>query len=976
MRNVRWFALVVTCGLAYAVIIGGRSTSAPAVAQGQTEVKPFTVKIVCGLKDRQPTVWEGSVRATNANVRSVEGWRFLPNEDQITAPNSWRLRTDLNPQPANPPTPANPTTPNGVLVFGSASGGASFDVTTNRGAFSFRLSELKLGQPSEQLNGEVSVELLPATTKLTDDLREDDFPSIAVDSDGTAWAVWQSYSGLRDEVRLRRYANGRWHTFTRLPDVSGDVYRPQVAIDANHNIWIVWAQQVKGNWDLYARAFDGQQWLNEIRLTDAPLPDINHNVVTDASGNLVVVWQEFREIPDGRPQSFIFMRHYDHFANRWSRQVRVSTGKCNDWDPAVAVDSKGNAWIVWDTYENGNYDVRLRQVALPPKGVVADSDEIKIATTPQAEMRATVACDKANRVWVAYEVARPNWGKDQGYTIRQNPFGVPLGGPRNVEVRVVVDGQLKEPAAQTSTAMPPGERQFFFTPHLQVDDAGRVWLNVRHKSTRGVRNPNNPQQVQQRNFWEEWLTRYDGDQWTPAIVMPNSMGRQSILSDVASGQDGTLWLTWTTDNRRYENLHRPIHHEVYAASIEVEGEVKEPVLRDVPPSAPLSPPQPTQSQPEKRLGEHANETADVNAIRHYRVKVGGVVHQIVRGDLHRHTELSWDGGGGNDGSAIDFYRYMIDAAAMDYGAITDHNAGGDYEYWWWFTEKLADLYHVPGAYVPLFAYERSAVFPNGHRNIVHSYRGVPVVSFFTTPTLTGERPGIGTGALLENDTKLLYSELRKSKGIAISHTSATRMGTDWRDNDKQLEPVVEIFQGARTNYEYAGAPKSADPQRDAQHIRQAGYQPEGFVWNAWKRGYRLGVITASDHGSTHMSYAMVYTQTPTREGILNAIRKRHTYGATDNIILEFRIGNGFMGDEITVTEPPTLWVKVKGTNELSRVDIVRNNEFIYNTDPKGRNTTFTFRDNKAVKSVSYYYVRVQQEDGQMAWSSPIWVTVK
>ena len=31
---------------------------------------------------------------------------------------------------------------------------------------------------------------------------------------------------------------------------------------------------------------------------------------------------------------------------------------------------------------------------------------------------------------------------------------------------------------------------------------------------------------------------------------------------------------------------------------------------------------------------------------------------------------------------------------MDFGAVTDHNAGGDYEYWWWLTEKSCDLYNV------------------------------------------------------------------------------------------------------------------------------------------------------------------------------------------------------------------------------------------------------------------------------------------
>ena len=78
------------------------------------------------------------------------------------------------------------------------------------------------------------------------------------------------------------------------------------------------------------------------------------------------------------------------------------------------------------------------------------------------------------------------------------------------------------------------------------------------------------------------------------------------------------------------------------------------------------------------------------------------------------------------------------------------------------------------------------------------------------------------------DTKLLYEDIRPRKGIAIPHTSATRMGTDWRDNSPDLEPVVEIFQGARTNYEQLGAPLAADTAKDAQHIQNAGYQPSGM----------------------------------------------------------------------------------------------------------------------------------------------------
>ena len=34
---------------------------------------------------------------------------------------------------------------------------------------------------------------------------------------------------------------------------------------------------------------------------------------------------------------------------------------------------------------------------------------------------------------------------------------------------------------------------------------------------------------------------------------------------------------------------------------------------------------------------------------------------------------------------------------------------------------------------------------------------------------------------------------------------------------------------------------------------------------------------------------------------------------------------------------------------------------------------FTFVDNEGVNQGDYYYVRVRQQDGSMAWSSPIWV---
>ena len=86
---------------------------------------------------------------------------------------------------------------------------------------------------------------------------------------------------------------------------------------------------------------------------------------------------------------------------------------------------------------------------------------------------------------------------------------------------------------------------------------------------------------------------------------------------------------------------------------------------------------------------------------------GGAELRILPGDFHRHTEISPDGAG--DGSIEDYFRYMIDAAGMDIGIVSDHNAGLD-EYTWWRTEKAHDLFHIPGGYAPLFGYERSVPY--------------------------------------------------------------------------------------------------------------------------------------------------------------------------------------------------------------------------------------------------------------------------
>ena len=194
-------------------------------------------------------------------------------------------------------------------------------------------------------------------------------------------------------------------------------------------------------------------------------------------------------------------------------------------------------------------------------------------------------------------------------------------------------------------------------------------------------------------------------------------------------------------------------------------------------------------------------------MRGYRLKAGGITLRIVRGDLHRHTELSQDIGGLDDGSLPEFYRYMIDAAAMDFGASTDHQAGGT-DYWAFMTQKMADMYHFPERFVPLYAYERNIANPDGHRQH-HSHLAQLSDRRLLEDGLQVHAPRHARWRVADvqqrhlpaapscNDTKLLYEELRKSKGpwpFRILQ-QRTAWGPTGATTDPKIDAVVEDLSG-------------------------------------------------------------------------------------------------------------------------------------------------------------------------------------
>ncbi len=911
-------------------------------------------RVTLGLTDSEPRDWSGNLRLQPGQKAELvpehfragvyrhdfgAGWRTIvdpkiPN-DRLTGPDSWLAHTTLD--WVRYKDRARIRHPSLFVRLWDNPDQAPFQVRAGGQDFSVGPADLPLFHPGSRLGDRVRVERVPPAAQVARERTgQQDYPALMATPSGDLWAAWQEYDERHhDSVCVRRKQGDAWGPVWVLAR-EADVFRTALAYDSDGGVWAIWSMQVEGNWDLYARRHDGGGWSGLHRLTREAGPDIYHRAVTDQSGNLWLIWQK---VIEGRSQ--IVARSYD--GSGWSDTVQLSEGvsaEGNNWTPSVAAGESGSVAVAWDGYAAGNYDVYLRRYSAgewQPVQVVAGTERFEAAPT--------VAVDPQDRIWVAWHESGTEWGKDTGRLVQRK--GTELRESRWLGL-ACVDGERL-----LTTAHPLGDRldaaREWELPHLQIDSDGHPWLLVRNVTKRGPAG-------RPRYFpmWEVHVTRYDGSRWSDLVRVRQSSGRNDMSPATALDADGRVWGIWATDTRSAKSA-LPQYGRVMVSPLGSSPGRKTLALQPWTPAAVGS---------VERI--HPDEAEQVERIRSYRVEAGGKTYFIYRGDTHRHTDISLDGGG--DGGLLDAYRYARDAAAMDFLGTSDHNHEVAEPYAWWRTQKFADLFQLEDNFTAFYAYERSVQFPNGHRNVLFTQRGNNILE-----VLTAERMGL-------DGAERLFGYLRRTGGTSIPHTIATGAGTDWRDSDPEVETLLEIYQGMRDTYEHPGSPrpKTLEPTPTLQENNSPSRR-DGTAWSALEKGLKLGFIASSDHLSTHISYACLIAERLTREGLMEAIRARRAYGATDNIVLDVRfVGSGgehLMGEIFTSSQPVRIQATILGTGIIKRVDLIKDNRVLYSVEPGQTTFRLDFADGDAADSgESYYYIRVLQEDGEIAWGSPAWVT--
>jgi hypothetical protein len=346
--------------------------------------------------------------------------------------------------------------------------------------------------------------------------------------------------------------------------------------------------------------------------------------------------------------------------------------------------------------------------------------------------------------------------------------------------------------------------------------------------------------------------------------------------------------------------------------------------------------------------------------------------KILWGDLHGHSNYS-DG----TGTPEDYFLYARDVAGLDVAALTDHDHWGMHfldaaPELWEDIRETTKRFHDPGRFVTLLGYEWTS-WLHGHRHVLYFADQGDILSSLDPDHQTPAQ---------------LWRSLDGKPALTFAHHSAGGpISVNWYyPPDPKLEPITEIV-SVHGSSEALDSPGSIyNPV------------PGNFVRDAINHGYRFGFIGSGDSHDGHPGLvqlaspsrqgglAAIIADECTRQGVLEALRTRHTYATNGpRIFLHLQIDGHPMGSQLPrpqTDKPATsegeqtpasqqLAYEVVGTTPIERVDFVRSDR-IASVAGEDRSQISGTRTIPRLQPGEYVYLRVVQKDGGAAWSSPIY----
>lgn len=345
------------------------------------------------------------------------------------------------------------------------------------------------------------------------------------------------------------------------------------------------------------------------------------------------------------------------------------------------------------------------------------------------------------------------------------------------------------------------------------------------------------------------------------------------------------------------------------------------------------------------------------------IEVSATAPKLRWADLHGHSSIS-DG----SGEPEDYWTYARDVAGLDVAALTDHDHWGigfvdASPATWAALVRSAREAGVPGAFVALPGYEYTD-WVHGHRCVLFFGEEAPLASALDP---------------LTDSPRKLWDALRGRKAITIPHhVAGGPIALDWGvEPDAEMEWLIEISS-------VHGTSEAADAPR-----RIYSPVPEHFARDALDMGRRYAFVGSGDSHNGHPGLSHLDGRSPNSglaaivsdsldaDSLLTALRARRVYATSGaRIVLRFALAGQPMGstlDSASVASGAALFVHVLGTAPIDRVEVIRAGEVQLGIEGDGGFELTAAAQFDALRAGDYVYARVVQQDGEMAWSSPVFV---
>jgi hypothetical protein len=340
-------------------------------------------------------------------------------------------------------------------------------------------------------------------------------------------------------------------------------------------------------------------------------------------------------------------------------------------------------------------------------------------------------------------------------------------------------------------------------------------------------------------------------------------------------------------------------------------------------------------------------------------------YNVYYGNFHNHSNAS-DG----KGTPEQAYRYARCVAGLDFFGLADHD-GVDYTPYlddtsWLSIKNAADLYDADGSFAAFWGFECTAI-----ENKVFTGHITVVGTDDFTSYLTNPQP---------QTFQWICSWLSKRNCFAILNHPG-KYDSYHREFDHFQGPVCDKIVGIELWNMY---PETAFNQYYYYDGYFTGDSLKGYYDEGLSRGWKIGAAGGfDDHNATWgtaLDYRLaVLAKRLTRRDIFDAMIARRFFSTEDkNIALSFTVNGQEMGSAISgAGAPHTASTEIRtfdGDNELF-TEVV-----LFDKDHNKRRTwhpgaaAVDMSDTLMIAAGDYYYVKVTEQDGNEAISSPIWVS--